>query len=39
MVLGMTEMTKNLCKDFAAKVVWQDWIVVEARHYAYIKQR
>lgn len=27
----MTEMKKNLHKDFAAKVVWQDWIVLEAR--------
>lgn len=27
----MTEMKKNLGKDFAVKVVWQDWIVVEAR--------
>lgn len=28
-MLGMIEMKKNVCKNFSAKVVWQDWIVVE----------
>lgn len=28
-MLGMIEMKKNLRKNFGAKVVWQDWIVVE----------
>lgn len=30
-VLRMTEIKKNFPKGFVAKVVWQDWIVVEAR--------